>query len=93
MLIHIPFRYNVNNDTWTEWSLTLPQRIDYLSAMFVCPDECEECVDTSNTGNCGLLDILAASDMSLVADMCNAGIGIAPYCDDSCDNIIGGFCS
>ena len=61
--------------------------------MFVCPDECEECEDKYNTGNWDLLDILAASDMSLVADMCNAGIGIAPYCEDTCDNIIGGFCS
>lgn len=85
-------QYNVDNDTWTEWSVTLPARRDHLSAMFVCPEECELCVDTSPTGNCGLLDVLAVSDISLVTDMCSAGIGIAPFCEKTCDNLVGGFC-
>ena len=86
-------RYNYNNDTWTEWSVKIPvERHSYLSAMFVCPDECELCADTSTTSNCGILDVLAVTDLPLVTDMCNAGIGIAPFCEKTCDNIVGGFC-
>ena len=66
--------------------------MDHHSAMFVCPEECELCADTSPTGNCGLLDVLAVSDISLVTDMCSAGIGIAPFCEKTCDNLVGGFC-
>ena len=36
-------RYNINNDTWTEWSIRIPQRQIFLSAAFLCPDECELC--------------------------------------------------
>ena len=86
------FRYNLNNDTWTEWDITLPRKNRHFSAMFMCPEECELCADTSTTGNCGVLDILAISDISLVGDMCTAGIGIAPFCEKTCDNILGGFC-
>ena len=86
------------NDAWTELSVKLPEKQDFLSAMFVCPGGCAACVDESTTGNCGLLPLLAAHSATLVEEVCNdatsGGVGDwqAGLCERTCDDIVGGKC-
>ena len=57
--------------------------------------ECQNCTDSSTTGNCGYLDLLATYDLPLVEDHCDRGDNTslgATYCEETCDNILGQFC-
>ena len=57
--------------------------------------ECDNCTDSSTTGNCDLIKKLAILDISLVEDSCDRGdpnaVG-ALYCEKTCDDLLGGFC-
>ena len=57
--------------------------------------ECENCTDTSTTGNCNLITTLATYDNSTVEDSCARGdlngLG-ALFCEKTCDENLGGFC-
>ena len=57
--------------------------------------ECENCTDTSTTGNCNLITTIATYDNSTVEDSCargdQNGLG-ALFCEKTCDENLGGFC-
>ena len=57
--------------------------------------ECENCTDSSTTGNCNLITTLAIYDNSTVENSCargdQNGLG-ALFCEKTCDDNLGGFC-
>ena len=57
--------------------------------------ECENCTDSSTTGNCGILGVIATYNISAVEDQCDRGnpnaLG-ALYCEETCDDNLGRFC-
>ena len=57
--------------------------------------ECENCTDSSTSGNCNLLTTLAAYDNTTVENSCVRGdsnaLG-ALFCEKTCDDILGAFC-
>ena len=102
--ISYPLLVNCTWGTWSAWdtcSVTSGGAYQWRNRTIIQEalyggTECENCTDSSTTGNCGIIDILATYDNGTVEDQCDRGnpngFG-ALYCEETCDDNLGRFCS